>query len=174
MPFVIEWVDHCDTPEQVSHISTPGGLLLVHHRGDVICGTDWSLDTTEWSLLAETDTNPLSKQINQYCSKPEQNYRIKLLLQGSVYRHKVWQALCEIPFGSTTTYSAIAKCIQSAPRAIGNACRDNPYAFFIPCHRVVSVSGIGGYNGQTSGSLVTIKQKLLAFEVTSLAAGDCV
>jgi methylated-DNA-[protein]-cysteine S-methyltransferase len=64
------------------------------------------------------------------------------------------------------TYSALAKTIGSSARAVGNACRDNPYALFIPCHRVVSVSGMGGYCGQTEGDSITVKHKLLEFEAS--------
>jgi len=87
-----------------------------------------------------------------------------LLRQGSAYRQQVWAALAQIPLGETLTYSALAKKIGSAARAVGNACRDNPYPLFIPCHRVVSVSGMGGYCGQTDGHFMTIKHQLLAFE----------
>jgi methylated-DNA-[protein]-cysteine S-methyltransferase len=47
---------------------------------------------------------------------------------------------------------------------VGNACRSNPYPFFIPCHRVVAVSGLGGYSGQTKGGMMAIKTQLLAHE----------
>jgi methylated-DNA-[protein]-cysteine S-methyltransferase len=87
-------------------------------------------------------------------------------MQGSVYRNRVWAALCQIPFGETMTYSALAKKIGSSARAVGNACRDNPYALFIPCHRVISVSGMGGYCGQTDGDFISVKYKLLEFEAS--------
>lgn len=91
---------------------------------------------------------------------------VKLLKQGSAYRNKVWTALCQIALGETISYSALANKIDSSARAVGNACRDNPYALFIPCHRVVSISGMGGYCGQIDGDLMTIKLKLLEFEAS--------
>jgi methylated-DNA-[protein]-cysteine S-methyltransferase len=89
-----------------------------------------------------------------------------LLKQGSTYRNQVWTALCDIPFGATISYSALAKKINSSARAVGNACRDNPFPLLIPCHRVISVSGIGGYCGRIDGNLMTIKHKLLEFEAS--------
>ncbi|MGR8941804.1 MAG: methylated-DNA--[protein]-cysteine S-methyltransferase [Gammaproteobacteria bacterium] len=89
---------------------------------------------------------------------------VKLLMQGTPFRRRVWAELCRIPFGETRSYADLARTLGSSARAVGNACRDNPYAPIIPCHRVVSASGLGGYCGQTQGALVDIKIKLLAFE----------
>jgi methylated-DNA-[protein]-cysteine S-methyltransferase len=58
----------------------------------------------------------------------------------------------------------LAQKIGSSARAVGNACRDNPYPVIIPCHRVVSVSGMGGYCGHTAGDFMAIKSKLLDYE----------
>jgi len=85
-------------------------------------------------------------------------------MQGTPYRRRVWAELCRIPFGETRSYAALAQKLGSSPRAVGNACRDNPYAPIIPCHRVVSASGLGGYCGATEGALLDIKIKLLKFE----------
>ena len=47
---------------------------------------------------------------------------------------------------------------------MANACRDNPFPVIIPCHRVVAVSGLGGYMGQIDGRALEIKKKLLVNE----------
>lgn len=89
---------------------------------------------------------------------------------ATVFQQRVWKALTEIPCGEVRTYTALAKQLNSSPRAIGNACRVNPLPVIIPCHRVVSVSGIGGYAGDTQekqkGSIdfVAIKLWLLEHE----------
>jgi len=62
------------------------------------------------------------------------------------------------------TYGEIAAELDSSPRAVGNACRKNPISLVIPCHRVVSASGIGGFSGQIEGEKISIKQQLLAHE----------
>ena len=139
-------------------LQTPAGQFVLTSQQGVICKTDWELGASQ--------NPPGEHELNSYWQHPDKPINIKLLKQGSIYRNQVWTALCQIPFGETMTYSALAKKIGSSARAVGNACRDNPYALFIPCHRVVSVSGMGGYCGQTEGDLMTIKYKLLEFEAT--------
>jgi O-6-methylguanine DNA methyltransferase len=60
----------------------------------------------------------------------------------------VWQALRDIPFGATRSYSDVAKAIGQprAVRAVARACASNPVALVVPCHRVVAKTGEpGGY-----------------------------
>lgn len=89
---------------------------------------------------------------------------IKLLEQGTPYARTVWEALTEIPVGQVMTYSGLAKWLNSGPRAVALACRNNPYPGIIPCHRVVSKSGIGGFMGFKQGEWVRFKQGLLDYE----------
>ncbi|WP_235602990.1 methylated-DNA--[protein]-cysteine S-methyltransferase [Piscirickettsia litoralis] len=70
----------------------------------------------------------------------------------------------EIPRGQTLTYGELAKKLQTGPRAIGAACRTNPIPVIIPCHRIVSKQGMGGFHGKTSGKFLTIKEWLLQHE----------
>lgn len=164
MPFVIQWVESCSGTEEVIKIQTPAGQLVLYSRQGVITKTDWELnDALDQDQICKHE---IQQQLSQYWLNTDQPINIKLLKQGSVYRNRVWSELCQIPLGETMTYSALAREIGSSARAVGNACRDNPYALFIPCHRVVSVSGMGGYCGQTGGNLMAIKHKLLEFEAT--------
>ena len=70
---------------------------------------------------------------------------------GGEFRQAVWQVLCDIPYGGTTTYGQIAAGLGKAPgaaRAIGGAVGHNPISIIIPCHRVVGASGgLTGYAG---------------------------
>jgi len=71
-----------------------------------------------------------------------------------------------IPKGQVTTYGLIARKLNThAYRAVCNACRKNPYAPRVPCHRVVRSDGtIGGFAGKTSGKTVDEKISLLKKE----------
>jgi len=158
MPFIIEWVEKCSGGEDAVRLQTPAGQFVLTSRQGVISKTDWEPGVSS--------SSPAEHELNFYWQNPDKLINIKLLKQGSIYRNQVWAALCQIPFGETMTYSALGKKIGSSARAVGNACRDNPYALFIPCHRVVSVSGMGGYCGQTEGDLMVIKYKLLEFEAS--------
>jgi methylated-DNA-[protein]-cysteine S-methyltransferase len=79
---------------------------------------------------------------------------------------RVWCALCDIPYGSTCSYKDIAAAVGNpkASRAVGMANNRNPLPIFIPCHRVIGVSGaLVGYGGG-----LTIKIKLLEIEKQNL------
>ncbi|MGZ4955350.1 MAG: methylated-DNA--[protein]-cysteine S-methyltransferase [Methylobacter sp.] len=156
MPFIIQWVENSSGGEEVVRLQTPAGRLALYSQQGVVSKTDWE--------LGDCLNQSYEHELNQYWRNADKRISIKLLKQGSLYRNQVWAALCEIPFGETMTYSALAKKIGSSARAVGNACRDNPFALIIPCHRVVSASGIGGYCGQTDGDFMAIKYKLLEFE----------
>ena len=74
---------------------------------------------------------------------------IKLHLKGTPFQIKVWNALLNIPMGSLKSYHQIATEIGDtrASRAVGTAVGNNPVAFLIPCHRVITSSGnLGGYH----------------------------
>jgi len=159
MSFVIKWVETCSGTEEVIKIRTPAGQLVLYSQQGVISKVDWGLDDGLYPQNHE-----IQQQFRQYWLNTDKRININLLIQGSAYRHKVWAELCKIPFGETITYSALARKIGSSARAVGNACRDNPYPVIIPCHRVVSVSGMGGYCGQTEGDFMAIKYKLLDYE----------
>ncbi|KDD76889.1 hypothetical protein H632_c75p1 [Helicosporidium sp. ATCC 50920] len=70
-------------------------------------------------------------------------------------------AVCKaIPQGKVTTYGAMAKVLESSPRAVGQALRRNPYAPVVPCHRVIAADlSIGGFKGVTGTHTDTIKSK---------------
>ncbi|MES2006916.1 MAG: methylated-DNA--[protein]-cysteine S-methyltransferase [Patescibacteria group bacterium] len=88
--------------------------------------------------------------------------KIPVVLKGTEFQKKVWQALVAIPRGQTRTYAEIAKKVgaPSASRAVGTACGKNSIAYIIPCHRVLASSGkLGGYRWNPAR-----KQRILAFE----------
>jgi O-6-methylguanine DNA methyltransferase len=82
------------------------------------------------------------------------------------YEERVWKLMEKIPKGKVTTYGLIARKLNTnAYRAVGNACRENPYAPRVPCHRVVKSDGtIGGFGGKTSGKTIEKKIRLLRKE----------
>jgi len=81
-------------------------------------------------------------------------------LDGSRFYGRVWKAMRRIPRGKVTTYGELAHALHThAYRAVGGACRHNPYAPQVPCHRVVAAGGrIGGFGGQTKGK--SIREKI--------------
>jgi AraC family transcriptional regulator of adaptative response/methylated-DNA-[protein]-cysteine methyltransferase len=92
-------------------------------------------------------TEPVAAQIFSGIER-QTNRPLGLLLMGTNFQIKVWQALLKIPAGSVTTYQTVAEMIgaSQAARAIGSAVGQNAIAYLIPCHRVIRQSGLlGGY-----------------------------
>jgi methylated-DNA-[protein]-cysteine S-methyltransferase len=87
-------------------------------------------------------------QLQRYLRDPTQAFDLPLYLPGSPFQQRVWQALREIPPGQAMTYGQLAARLDSGPRAVGGACRANPIAIIVPCHRVIGVKGLTGYMGK--------------------------
>ena len=81
---------------------------------------------------------------NSVTKNRPQSAELKLLLRGTNFQVKVWEALLQIPAGSVRSYQDVAQLIgkPTASRAVGGAVSSNQIAFLIPCHRVIRKSGI--------------------------------
>jgi AraC family transcriptional regulator of adaptative response/methylated-DNA-[protein]-cysteine methyltransferase len=78
---------------------------------------------------------------------------LHLILNGTNFQIKVWEALIKIPFGAVVSYEdvAIQVGISGATRAVGSAVGKNPVSFIIPCHRVIrKTADFGNYGGGTA------------------------
>ena len=106
----------------------------------------------------------IAKNLEAFFSSPQDLSKLPLTVQGTPFQKKVWQALRKIPLGETRTYGELARALNTAPRAIGMACRANRLPIVIPCHRVVAANSLGGFCGHTEGNKIAIKQWLLAHE----------
>lgn len=83
-----------------------------------------------------------------FVESPGTGLNLPLDIRGTVFQTRVWQALRNIPVGSTASYTDIAMQINAphAVRAVANACASNTIAIAIPCHRVVRSDGsLSGY-----------------------------
>lgn len=121
-----------------------------------------------FSEKAPTDklAEKAARQIENYLAQPDFQFNLPLKKTGSEFQHRVWNAISSIPRGEVRTYGQIAKHIQSAPRAVGQACGANWYPLIIPCHRVTAAGGLGGFahHDDETGFYVGIKRWLLAHE----------
>ncbi|HEY1877765.1 MAG TPA: methylated-DNA--[protein]-cysteine S-methyltransferase [Rhizomicrobium sp.] len=105
---------------------------------------------------------PVQRQVDEYAKGRRREFEFELLAEGPDFDKKVWAALQEIPFGTTTSYGAVAKRIGApkAARAVGAANGANPIALIVPCHRVIGADGsLTGYGGG-----LPLKRKLLEHE----------
>jgi AraC family transcriptional regulator of adaptative response/methylated-DNA-[protein]-cysteine methyltransferase len=83
-----------------------------------------------------------------FVDSPSAGLPLPIDVRGTVFQERVWQALRNVPCGSTTTYAELARRIgqPAAARAVARACAANPLAVAIPCHRVIRQDGsFAGY-----------------------------
>ena len=104
------------------------------------------------------------KQLAAYFENPDFRFNLPTKLHGTIHQNKVWHAMCTIPRGQTRQYGELARQIASRPRAVGQACGANPIPIVIPCHRVVSKAGMGGFAHHLDGYELDIKRWLLNHE----------
>ena len=93
---------------------------------------------------------------------PARRFDHPLDLGGTAFQQRVWQALREVPAGSTTTYTELAARLgrPDAVRAVAGACAANRHAVAIPCHRAIRRDGaLAGYRWGLER-----KRRLLALE----------
>jgi len=154
------------------------GTLTIGSIGDAICfiGFDYDGLRAEEDLqlrfsdialqFTESHTNELHLTIRELIDNGSSELSlIETHLIGTPFQKQVWEALCDIPFGATASYSDIAAQIGSpkAVRAVGSAIGANPISIIIPCHRVLRSNGdLGGYRWGLER-----KKALLASEVRS-------
>jgi AraC family transcriptional regulator of adaptative response/methylated-DNA-[protein]-cysteine methyltransferase len=88
------------------------------------------------------------RQLREHLAGRARALDLPVDVQATAFQWKVWQALRDIPYGETRSYSEIAQAVGSprAVRAVGHACATNRVAVVIPCHRAVRQDGsLGGY-----------------------------
>ena len=103
-------------------------------------------------------------QLEQYFKGTREKFELPVDIIGTDFQIQVWQALAQIPYAKTVSYSDIAKKIKNpkAVRAVGTANGKNPLAIIVPCHRVIAADGtMGGYAGglKIKKALLDLEQK---------------
>ena len=120
----------------------PLGKIGIAEKDGKICGIfyydEYDYELAETPLIKET-----SKQLFEYFSGKRQYFNVPILIEGTEFQKKVWNALMTIPYGKTVCYGDIAKQIgqPKASRAVGGANNKNRIPIIIPCHRVIGTSG---------------------------------
>ncbi|MEP6637159.1 MAG: bifunctional DNA-binding transcriptional regulator/O6-methylguanine-DNA methyltransferase Ada [Acidobacteriota bacterium] len=139
---------------------SPLGYLLVAATAKGLCSVRLgdTADELEASLRSEyveaeirSSDGPLAdavKQMLAHLEGKQPHLDLPLDIRSTAFQRQVWQALQSIPYGSTRSYSDVAKSIgqPKAVRAVARACATNPVALVIPCHRVIREDkSLGGY-----------------------------
>ncbi|MCF2707084.1 methylated-DNA--[protein]-cysteine S-methyltransferase [Arcanobacterium haemolyticum] len=145
----------------VGTYSSPIGELTIVTDGDVLIELGFTDEFATSMGHAAPSPTPLAPPVDLVRawldayfsgSQPDPN-DLPLEAHGSDFRRLVWNELRTIPYGSTTTYGAIARTIaprmgrqRMASQAVGNAVGHNPISIVVPCHRVMGAHGkLTGY-----------------------------
>ncbi|EEM40598.1 Methylated-DNA--protein-cysteine methyltransferase [Bacillus thuringiensis serovar sotto str. T04001] len=103
-----------------------------------------------------------TKEIIEYLESKRETFTFPIDAYGTNFQSSVWNAVREIPYGKTYSYTEIAERIQKpkAVRAVASAIAANPLLITIPCHRVIGKNGkLTGFRGG-----LEMKKKLLTLE----------
>ena len=104
------------------------------------------------------------RQIEHYLDDPAYEFDLPFEYSGTAFQCKVWRQISAIPPGRTLTYNEVARALKTAPRPVGGACGANRLPIVIPCHRVLSANGIGGFRRGRGADALAIKRWLLRHE----------
>ena len=158
-------------PDFAAKLATPFAVLGLRTNGS-------ALTSLQYLPVGETAVAPgdrvaeqAAHEIARWLEDPDFRFSVALAPVGTPFRQRVWAALLTIPRGQSRTYGDVARLVGSAPRAVGQACGDNPIPLIIPCHRVVGANGaLGGFMHAGDGDPIAIKRWLLAHEGVRFAA----
>lgn len=144
---------------------TTKGLCYVGSPGQSYTELEnWVQKRFPQSILLENEEalHPYLEELNEYFAGIRRTFSLPVDVHGTAFQLAIWEALNQIPYGRTSSYSDIAKVIQkpTAVRAVGTAIGANPVLITVPCHRVIGKNGsITGYRGG-----VEMKEFLLQLE----------
>jgi len=114
-----------------------------------------NLDSEIRSKTAER----LEEKLSRYFKGKPVDFSEFKVRYPSLFAERVLENVRRIQYGKVLTYSELARNLSTSPRAVGVALKNNPALVVVPCHRVVSKGGIGGYSEG-----VEIKRELLKLE----------
>ena len=103
---------------------------------------DWNRDRSA--------TRDAREQLLQYFAHERKEFQLKMSLTGTDFQKRTWNALADIPYGTTWSYTELANKVGSpkAMRAVGSANGRNPLPIVLPCHRVIGSNGdLTGFGG---------------------------
>ncbi len=124
------------------------GLYMSEHKGEDPVKIGWKEDASHPILAL------VAQQLDSYFAGDLKEFSVPLAGVGTEFQQQVWQALRQIPYGSTLSYGELAKKLGNpdATRAVGLANGKNPISIIVPCHRVIgadgSLTGFGGGVGR--------------------------
>ena len=115
----------------------------------ISCTRSSTSETPPEGALPDSVTEAVA-QLRDYFAGIRQTFDFALNPAGTDFQKRVWQALLDVPFGTTLSYLALARrlCDEKAIRAVAAANGKNPLWIVVPCHRIIGSDGsLTGYAG---------------------------
>ena len=161
---------------KIQYFKTSYGELVLGSYNNELCICDWryrkmrtSIDNRikkglDSDFIEETSEiiEECKNQLTEYFEGKRESFDIPLLLIGTDFQKRVWEALIQVPYSTTSSYLELSKKMGDAKavRAVATANGANAIAIIIPCHRIIGSDGsLVGYAGGLS-----TKKKLLDLE----------
>ncbi len=158
----------CFAALAMTNYVTPFGLLRITFINNSVYQIQLPHTYNSTDIPLTELPQSIQQQFDAYFADPTHLFELPLYTKGTDFQMRVWQALKEIPVGEAYSYQTLAQKLNSHPRAIGQACKVNPFPIVVPCHRVIAKNNWGGFAGHREGDLLSIKQWLLQHEGYSL------
>jgi methylated-DNA-[protein]-cysteine S-methyltransferase len=152
-----------------ARLATPFGVVGVRTAGEAIAEIVYLPRSAGTLAPADALSERACRQVERYLDDPDFAWDLPLERRGTEFRRRVWRKIAAIRTGETRSYGELARDLGSAPRAVGQACGDNPFPLVVPCHRVVASGGIGGFAHHEAGFHLSVKRWLLAHEGAAVA-----
>lgn len=131
-------------------INSPVGLLEITASDTAITSLKFVEERCEPSKILPAVVHQCVLQLREYFKGRREIFTVPIDMHGTDFQKTVWDQLCKIPMGKTSSYKDVASAIEkeAAVRAVGNANNKNPIAIIVPCHRVIGADGsLVGYAG---------------------------
>jgi methylated-DNA-[protein]-cysteine S-methyltransferase len=140
-----------DTPVYRAYYKSPIGEIEITATESEIRSLDFVKGKRKAKATAPSPAlKACLKQLDEYFAGKRRVFELMLRLEGTGFQCDVWQALLDVPYGTTVSYADVAKAVKrpKAVRAVGSANGANPISIVIPCHRIITTGGaLGGYGG---------------------------
>lgn len=169
-------VNYLNMNVEVQYYKSPVGELIIGTYNNQLCLCDWKYRKMRTSVdkriqkglnASYVESSNLIidttiRQLSAYFEGKLTQFEIPLLMVGTEFQRKVWNALIQIPFGKTASYLQLSRDLgnEKAIRAVATANGANAISILVPCHRIIGSDGsLVGYAGGLS-----TKKKLLSIE----------
>jgi len=134
----------------IGYFQSPIGCMIIEASEEVISMISFTENYDNSKTVPTPLISEMVCQLKAYFEGRLYHFNIPFHQEGSAFQQKVWTKLEDIPFGTTLTYSELAKEMgkPTATRAVAAANGKNQLNILIPCHRVVGTQNkLSGYNG---------------------------